>query len=113
RLHASSLSSFHWYDDHGNLPSFPTRRSSDLREQERSHAVLYQGSFARADRIPHVRHAALHAPEFHLSHERQRCNCRICRWRSFRSEEHTSELQSRENLVCRLLLEQKNKKQVF
>src|SRR5436309_10853052 len=27
-----------------------------------------------------------------------------------RSEEHTSELQSRENLVCRLLLEKKNKK---
>src|SRR5690606_41813726 len=26
---------------------------------------------------------------------------------SFRSEEHTSELQSRENLVCRLLLEKK------
>src|SRR5690606_41982314 len=29
--------------------------------------------------------------------------------RSFRSEEHTSELQSRENLVCRLLPEQKKK----
>src|SRR5690606_40932061 len=28
-----------------------------------------------------------------------------CRWQS---EEHTSELQSRENLVCRLLLENKN-----
>src|SRR5436309_8820230 len=28
-----------------------------------------------------------------------------------RSEEHTSELQSRENLVCRLLLEKKKKKQ--
>src|SRR5690606_40500894 len=27
----------------------------------------------------------------------------------FRSEEHTSELQSRENLVCRLLLEKKKK----
>src|SRR5690606_41054554 len=27
-----------------------------------------------------------------------------------RSEEHTSELQSRENLVCRLLLEKKNRK---
>src|SRR5690606_42104585 len=27
--------------------------------------------------------------------------------RSWRSEEHTSELQSRENLVCRLLLEKK------
>src|SRR5436309_7256791 len=30
--------------------------------------------------------------------------------RTFRSEEHTSELQSRENLVCRLLLEKKKKK---
>src|SRR5690606_40088094 len=29
---------------------------------------------------------------------------------SIRSEEHTSELQSRENLVCRLLLEKKKKK---
>src|SRR5436309_12190316 len=28
---------------------------------------------------------------------------------SLRSEEHTSELQSRENLVCRLLLEKKKK----
>src|SRR5690606_40051028 len=28
---------------------------------------------------------------------------------NIRSEEHTSELQSRENLVCRLLLEKKNK----
>src|SRR5436309_7510874 len=29
---------------------------------------------------------------------------------ALRSEEHTSELQSRENLVCRLLLEKKKKK---
>src|SRR5690606_40356595 len=29
--------------------------------------------------------------------------------RLYRSEEHTSELQSRENLVCRLLLEKKKK----
>src|SRR5690606_41474927 len=29
---------------------------------------------------------------------------------TLRSEEHTSELQSRENLVCRLLLEKKNTK---
>src|SRR5690606_42001146 len=29
--------------------------------------------------------------------------------KSLRSEEHTSELQSRENLVCRLLLEKKKK----
>src|SRR2546421_2953558 len=30
--------------------------------------------------------------------------------RDFRSEEHTSELQSRSDLVCRLLLEKKKKK---
>src|SRR5690606_41162427 len=29
-----------------------------------------------------------------------------------RSEEHTSELQSRENLVCRLLLEKKNERKI-
>src|SRR5690606_39408627 len=33
--------------------------------------------------------------------------CHSCS-RPSRSEEHTSELQSRENLVCRLLLEKKN-----
>src|SRR5436309_14054525 len=32
--------------------------------------------------------------------------------RDDRSEEHTSELQSRENLVCRLLLEKKKKKNI-
>src|SRR5690606_40734016 len=31
--------------------------------------------------------------------------------RIYRSEEHTSELQSRENLVCRLLLEKKKRRQ--
>src|SRR5438874_5334006 len=31
-------------------------------------------------------------------------------FRMFRSEEHTSELQSRRDLVCRLLLEKKKKK---
>src|SRR5690606_41752965 len=37
---------------------------------------------------------------------RRECGARAA-WK--RSEEHTSELQSRENLVCRLLLEKKNK----
>src|SRR2546430_11589654 len=32
---------------------------------------------------------------------------------STRSEEHTSELQSQSNLVCRLLLEKKKKKNVY
>src|SRR5215475_14106230 len=34
----------------------------------------------------------------------------VCQPSTDRSEEHTSELQSRENLVCRLLLEKKKKK---
>ena len=34
----------------------------------------------------------------------------IITWVQDRSEEHTSELQSRTNLVCRLLLEKKKKK---
>src|SRR3712207_7782211 len=33
--------------------------------------------------------------------------CSSVAWRTFRSEEHTSELQSRQYLVCRLLLEKK------
>src|SRR5690606_41300042 len=37
------------------------------------------------------------------------CWASYVRWQP-RSEEHTSELQSRENLVCRLLLEKKKKK---
>src|SRR5260370_3701632 len=37
----------------------------------------------------------------------------ISRFRAARSEEHTSELQSHLNLVCRLLLEKKNRQLVF
>src|SRR5688572_32513203 len=35
----------------------------------------------------------------------------ITRWHEVRSEEHTSELQSQSNLVCRLLLEKKKQRQ--
>src|SRR2546430_14300726 len=38
--------------------------------------------------------------------------CRFPVRRSMRSEEHTSELQSQSNLVCRLLLEKKKKKKI-
>src|SRR5437016_10702480 len=45
--------------------------------------------------------------------ERRRCNALACRMAgsrvTLRSEEHTSELQSLTNLVCRLLLEKKKK----
>src|SRR3712207_7481628 len=46
------------------------------------------------------------------SHGRPECRLRPCGCparRPPRSEEHTSELQSRQYLVCRLLLEKKNK----
>src|SRR5690606_41527340 len=81
---------------HRPLHSFPTRRSSDLNVGEQFAQLLAaRGLF------------------YHL-----RCAERQCVGGLFgagddidrdRSEEHTSELQSRENLVCRLLLEKKNK----
>src|SRR5690606_40916236 len=47
----------------------------------------------------------------HYLHQRANANAKaVDSDRVIRSEEHTSELQSRENLVCRLLLEKKNKK---
>src|SRR5690606_39312182 len=87
------------HGDRRNLHSFPTRRSSDLAPPSR--AVLT--SSARSRRCTS-------AP----ARTRSRCRAtslaasRSVAVRS-RSEEHTSELQSREKLVCRLLLEKKNK----
>src|SRR5690349_24040521 len=46
------------------------------------------------------------------AHGRKRSGCNDpppLRWSALRSEEHTSELQSRRDLVCRLLLEKKKK----
>src|SRR5258708_22113033 len=40
---------------------------------------------------------------------RGRGRCGSARWAAARSEEHTSELQSPDHLVCRLLLEKKKK----
>src|SRR2546430_4250755 len=58
----------------------------------------------------------LHLPEPHRwgaeHHQRPRARVEACApaHGSSRSEEHTSELQSQSNLVCRLLLEKKKKK---
>src|SRR5690606_39956731 len=56
----------------------------------------------------------LHGTDGLLMPAGPRMRIRLARWRGpsrpqTRSEEHTSELQSRENLVCRLLLEKKKK----
>src|SRR5690606_39504085 len=81
------------YADHRVLLSFPTRRSSDLpragsrRCARPAAAVASRGPGRRRRRARRCPAPAGCAPP--------------------RSEEHTSELQSRENLVCRLLLEKK------
>src|SRR5690625_6713617 len=75
---------FYCYRDHPDLHSFPTRRSSDLP------GTPHHGDLDR--RIPTTA-GRLRAQGTFLRH--------------LRSEEHTSELQSRGHLVCRLLLEKK------
>src|SRR5690606_41812564 len=94
-----------------HLLSFPTRRSSDLRGAaslagHRGRRRLRPDRLARrrARRGPRV-------PGGGARSERGGGGRPGGRSRARRSEEHTSELQSRENLVCRLLLEKKKRNQ--
>src|SRR5690606_39537255 len=103
----------HDYHYHRDLRSFPTRRSSDLLgigvqnfrpvADDPPVLLIHSGeetghidkgddrdieTIAEANKTAQfIRRIDIQAPGHHL-----------------RSEEHTSELQSRENLVCRLLL---------
>src|SRR5262249_62068938 len=97
---------------HLDLHSFPTRRSSDLfcwsigrwPNLDRSWGSGDLLKFRQTDLERLVHGYNLHT---HLHGQRM---CRDVVWalrRSARSEEHTSELQSLTNLVCRLLLEKK------
>src|SRR6202795_4038569 len=52
-------------------------------------------------------HDALPISEFHMIIWRRRGSASKLEWNTLRSEEHTSELQSLIDLVCRLLLEKK------
>src|SRR2546430_12020288 len=65
------------------------------------------GCRQRAGFPPLVRHVCA----FRHSHTPAAPNSRLGIHAANRSEEHTSELQSQSNLVCRLLLEKKKKKQ--
>src|SRR5690242_21107692 len=49
--------------------------------------------------------------ELHSHYDEEQREQHVAKRPDFRSEEHTSELQSHVNLVCRLLLEKKKKKQ--
>src|SRR5690606_40685896 len=97
---------------HRDLHSFPTRRSSDLG------LCTYQSS----DGTPYVfiNGKSGDIEQWRLTVQEAGIEGRIVRrlkvdsqpegcvvYAATRSEEHTSELQSRENLVCRLLLEKK------
>src|SRR5690606_41497090 len=81
---------------HRHLHSFPTRRSSDLV------AVVNK---VVAPQVSIFMHYPMYQPAAEI--QCQNSNNNRTPNPGVRSEEHTSELQSRENLVCRLLLEKK------
>src|SRR5688572_32414285 len=100
---------FHAHAPHRALHSFPTRRSSDLVSLpgDRSFDTYLGalGSFMtpplRDDTQLHWQHALLDVQlDYTIRSQDSEFSLR-------RSEEHTSELQSQSNLVCRLLLEKK------
>src|SRR5205814_8665705 len=86
---------------HPDLHSFPTRRSSDLVQCSGEEQIGY----CRAQCETH----ALHGEPAGSRHPRQKPerNPEAEQQQQWRSEEHTSELQSLRHLVCRLLLEKK------
>src|SRR5207249_10753367 len=100
---ALSLSS---HPHHHALPSFPTRRSSDL--------VTSRATAIAVSRLPSTsvgRSASKAGDVRTASGARPVTRVRAREYKEVddpRSEEHTSELQSRFDLVCRLLLEKKN-----
>src|SRR2546427_2518311 len=75
-----------------------------IRRPPRSTLFPYTTLFRSLDRA--VRGDRRGRPEHHLAHVRAHFQVSV----DVRSEEHTSELQSQSNLVCRLLLEKKTAK---
>src|SRR5690606_40033645 len=96
-------------EDNPLFRTFPTRRSSDLRlrsagfRAEVTVPTSSPGDPATTRNPQSVCPRQSRTNRVHIVNQLPTCNS--CHRRS---EEHTSELQSRENLVCRLLLEKKN-----
>src|SRR2546430_13037516 len=87
-----------------------------IRRPPRSTLFPYTTLF-RSDRQLDVHAAALDRDHRVCIHRVAHMASAVCRNRSSRSsrsrsEEHTSELQSQSNLVCRLLLEKKKREQL-
>src|SRR5690606_40235907 len=95
------------------LHSFPTRRSSDLNMTVAGHLLKDYLFYGEADEMAEIKNGegktikldGDHLAAYRDEEGRLHIVSGICT--HMRSEEHTSELQSRENLVCRLLLEKK------
>src|SRR5690606_41806560 len=103
----SSLSHPLQHHPHPDLHTLPTRRSSDLAHAQRHRPVDDPTSPRRTTaRAPPPGEDAMKIVTS-LSFRRQCREAFEFYARVLRSEEHTSELQSRENLVCRLLHEKK------
>src|SRR5206468_12145771 len=104
---------FTWYAAHPVLHSFPTRRSSDLRVGGRAVAEEVLARELRAERgvdpvelgegigarVLGARVTGQRLQRLRAEERRAQAD-----GEDARSEEHTSELQSRSDLVCRLLL---------
>src|SRR5690606_42036893 len=95
------------------LPPSPTRRSSDLMAP--STGTRHTRQARRAADATVLKRSMMKSRRLRSSLARKLNRApQSCSWtrdglqKTKRSEEHTSELQSRENLVCRLLLEKKN-----
>src|SRR5207244_9527884 len=95
------------------LSSFPTRRSSDLSALRRMQAVVVQPMHGERQAFAEVAEDDLElriGVEQAREQEAQEVAARVHREAPrrarelLRSEEHTSELQSPDHLVCRLLL---------
>src|SRR5207247_11037029 len=111
-IFASPLLSYIPHVMHCHLPSFPTRRSSDLLDFIRYKAARAGVQVLEED----PRHTSQRCSRCGHTERKNRqaqavFHCQACGYTLHRSEEHTSELQSRVDLVCRLLLEKKKIKQ--
>src|SRR2546427_8185131 len=83
-----------------------------VRQRLRGHFRLVQALFSQRLSQSFQRFFDHNLPVGLSKSQLHRRSRRRIAWRRDRSEEHTSELQSQSNLVCRLLLEKKKKKQM-
>src|SRR5262249_59592766 len=86
------------------LHSFPTRRSSDLLFQMRFYALAI---WRAQGRVPSMLQLIYLGNGEIVRYQPDEADLLATERKVERSEEHTSELQSLTNLVCRLLLEKK------